>query len=1351
MSLEGLQAILSKEEIVATQRAIDLLERPEAVDEAYKRHVRTYVPLGRQAENGQSGQSVAAFERQIIQEVQQGGAVRGYLTAEYGYGKTSTALYLWERARAANILVTPPFQLNRLTDLLVGCFGWAHYEIGRTRPNLVGEAKAIYQAVMERNAQTLASQYNIDVAAAQRMAQDKPEILDLGPNDYINFFEEMTHLAQRAGFEGLLLLADEVQQYIEPEIKSGVKDPISPLFDVIGAILTRRGHLNFGLIMVIPPKEIGLMRDIRGDLIHRVLQVSLDLSTVYDREFPGRLWQRLAKTFDFEEHQARILSPECLDALGQISSRQDLADGPRTVVNVFRRATRRYIEMGYPPDAAYTPGHLIEDFMGGQIQYDSPKKIPQIVSQALTHSLVRGQPERERAIKWAAAFPNEGLKRTMQEQVNLRQAFDDLSQSAQGDLIISVGDVRDPGFTLRGLDQVQVNTEWLPTTIREFWRSYYETADPTKQRALKAFQNLLTQHIFPSSQWTMMETIPDGLTRNLGLVLEGHFNGFARKFPKRRVHVRILWEDDIVRDANPLGDVVVQIRLRRYLDVPEEERRRHAEPLQIDYATRQITLTLNLMYREEGVISPTLERIVAPIVSPYKLTPLLLLTMHETMEAKRADNLIPKPDDPQVQYFQSDLLDNVFRGLFNAAVGVPVEAAQERLIETALLRLLDAIYPEYDTLMRVSNWESSLTKYVNAIKHLETAHERQGQIIYEGMKEDVATLFTFSNTGLDAFISNFPALIEIVQDFPTRREAGSGSKGAVRFKLHPLEQKIRSWIEVASATERIQVAGRSYEVHLLSSNDVYRRAEQLGYREKEIDATLDLMMERGLLENDSRRGIWRETVSQAPSIDELTAEIQAWQADLDTLLSGFPESAQLKQWREAIEKAREIVNERLKNKPDDEQLIRLRRSTQAYHRQLQIFAGERQIALRQQASRMLGRIPMLEHRQGERLNAQVQGGVDYVLQINDLRTRILRQYTALENETQKIRHEIEAQQAELKTEDLGLLSLARLSQDLKAREQQLDALKTRCEAFSARYDEFAAWVDLVERGSALQEQIQQLGDLVREPREQFQRLSQDINGHISADKEQALPHSPTYKLRLDEIAIAVREVREASVQRFAQCQERYQQALIHGLKFPADRLWRPLQYNPLAPEDSYERLYDAVRDALLEMRERLVQAIAQDLESIGATLVSPYIQALAVEEREGITQEGHGVQEKLTGLNECLHIARKQLGDRGVLTDFPTEEEGKFHKLLQLLEQVNEQFLQTRHQVEILSRKLREVQLTGPEEAVMQTFSVESNALEVSALWQQQRRLAEDEFWVALRGLHAKRRVRITVEPIRYD
>src|SRR5690606_17332317 len=90
MNLEGLQAILEKEEIVATQRAEDLYLRPEFVDRVYKGHVRTYIPFGRQSSGSDSGQSVVEFERRVMNEVKQGGAIRGYITAEYGHGKTST-------------------------------------------------------------------------------------------------------------------------------------------------------------------------------------------------------------------------------------------------------------------------------------------------------------------------------------------------------------------------------------------------------------------------------------------------------------------------------------------------------------------------------------------------------------------------------------------------------------------------------------------------------------------------------------------------------------------------------------------------------------------------------------------------------------------------------------------------------------------------------------------------------------------------------------------------------------------------------------------------------------------------------------------------------------------------------------------------------------------------------------------------------------------------------------------------------------------------------------------------------------------------------------------------------------
>lgn len=122
MSIEGLQAILDKEEVVPTQRAEDLIAHPDLADESYRRHVRTYVPFSREASGGE-GQSVTAFEKKVIRDIKDAKVVRGYITAEYGHGKTSTAIYLWERAGKENLLAVPPFQFNHLPDLARATYG----------------------------------------------------------------------------------------------------------------------------------------------------------------------------------------------------------------------------------------------------------------------------------------------------------------------------------------------------------------------------------------------------------------------------------------------------------------------------------------------------------------------------------------------------------------------------------------------------------------------------------------------------------------------------------------------------------------------------------------------------------------------------------------------------------------------------------------------------------------------------------------------------------------------------------------------------------------------------------------------------------------------------------------------------------------------------------------------------------------------------------------------------------------------------------------------------------------------------------------------------------------------------
>ncbi|MCZ7667414.1 MAG: hypothetical protein M5U34_09485 [Chloroflexi bacterium] len=100
---------------------------------------------------------------------------------------------------------------------------------------------------------------------------------------------------------------------------------------------------------------------------------------------------------------------------------------------------------------------------------------------------------------------------------------------------------------------------------------------------------------------------------------EGNFTSSRLKFPERTAHVRVLWEEEGIKDAQSEGDVLIEIRLRRYLDRKESERRYQADQMVIDYSGRCLCLTLNLMSRTVDP-SPNLEEQVSAYISPFKLT-----------------------------------------------------------------------------------------------------------------------------------------------------------------------------------------------------------------------------------------------------------------------------------------------------------------------------------------------------------------------------------------------------------------------------------------------------------------------------------------------------------------------------------------------------------------------------------------------------------------------------------------------------------------------------------------------------------------------------------------------------------
>src|SRR5262249_8847700 len=162
---------------INTRHAHDFMERPKAVDDSYRAHLRTYVPMHSGANRDQ--QTVEGFTKRFIAHVTERRVPRGYITADFGYGKTRTALFVWGEASDVGHLVVPPFQLGALSDFLTATAGWIHYRLGQTKPSLQKRAEEIYQTAVAQSVEDVAARYHMEVEAAQRLIEDKPQVQEL--------------------------------------------------------------------------------------------------------------------------------------------------------------------------------------------------------------------------------------------------------------------------------------------------------------------------------------------------------------------------------------------------------------------------------------------------------------------------------------------------------------------------------------------------------------------------------------------------------------------------------------------------------------------------------------------------------------------------------------------------------------------------------------------------------------------------------------------------------------------------------------------------------------------------------------------------------------------------------------------------------------------------------------------------------------------------------------------------------------------------------------------------------------------------------------------------------------------
>lgn len=1357
-ALDGLAALLDKNPIIPTFKARDFLTLAADIEVAYQRHVRTYLPLA-QGSGGDEAADVGAFEGRLFRLIREGKAPTGYVAAEYGHGKTSTGLFLWERARAANVLAVPPFSLDRLEDLITAVAGWARFAVERVAPGLGAEVDAVYQTYRAEGVEALARRHASrferpyeQVLAEFRALNQQGQLQSAADGlTYVNFLDAITAIAKRAGFEGLLVVADEVQQYIEHADVSSAAEPISRLFDLITTMLSRTGRLACGLILLLPNKELGLLNQQRGDLVQRIKanRLAIDLTQVYGPSFATDLWQRLAEEFHFQPIAERVIDPDALRALGEIAARTDLASGPRTVVDVLKLAATRARAGGSAPFGLLD---LVGAFEHGEVAFDGLSRIQSAVRQALGNDLVRGHPERERAVRLMAAFPTTGLSLPLQSRAGVRDAVDDLQRLAGGELVAirgggydHTGRAIEAGVTLIDLRPTQEQVNWLKATIRNFRRVYYLHSEGVHRLAARGFLALLTERLFPASAWREdRQWESTALSQNAGLLLRGAFPSTARRFPDRVVCCRILRPNEPPHDPLTAPDLQIDIALQAPLDSEVEAQRAHPGSLHW-LAPNHVRIELNLLRREPDAVYLDLNPGFEDIVAPYDVNPMLNLSLYAHLAHALHTGAVPGAEESNVRdLFLPALHTAALRDLLTAEVGQhadpPVTAADTRFVEALVQAMCERTYGDrYHTLMVTGAWRKALEEYKGALQKLNNPFIQNGNEPYSGTKKEVASLLTRTNATLDNFIQMFPQLIKVETAF--RGDAA----GAVRFTLHPLEQRIIALVQAGDRIPRLNKrTGQAVEAPTLKVSEVYPPLAADGYRPDEIKAGLDLLEARHMIDWDQRVGLLALAEPDVPPLDIVRAVAAALAARMTTLRPVLTESfvRLVEQDVNTIQRALNDTNRRL----DGRQLLLAKRQIDQISGKLEVEIAvlRREVGARVSALLATG----AEAEQLDRPLASPTATEMFGGQLGVVRSLLHEQSQTLAKQTEQARSVVRQAELALRGSVIDDAGLAAVAVQVTQSDAALGAIHQGREALRRRFDDYQTAAQVLDQARELREAPMPPSAATSEdPRAAIGRWAAEITGQLSAERIDALVHVSAWQAQLAAIRQQLSAHQHSLRDAFVARQTALRAILSEELRVGSHLVPPPLVFNPADPAESERLLVASIRSVLEDSRDRALRAI----ENVAADARDPgrsqSLMALEPAQRELAIQEMREVEQRCRQVATEVASAFASVIDE--LTDLDPRE---VKERLRAAVAPTNALVALMPRVAAVKRLLQEVELTPEEQQAHDLLSEMAGDQEIDFGAFQQRlaeRLPAADPWLLLRALTEKSRVRPRMQIIK--
>jgi len=1211
--LDGLQYILDKSIVVSTVRPDDLLRSPDEVDSTYEHHATTFIPLG----------DVSDYVDRFAKKVAEGKTPKGMLVAPYGYGKTSTLIFLWHACENHEVLAVPPFFCTSLLDILEAAYAWSKYRLQQRQPGLVEALDEVHHRYTGGTVEEMADRYSEEHGLAKITALNVLNdllakgtlLLQLTPANLLSFLDETLSIALQADFKGLVLLPDEFQQYVSKG--ADLRRSIQEFREFVWGLATRREQL--GVVFSVPSYTEGGIQSQGGDILDRLREDGFyyNLRDIYTRDFPARLWGRYAEAFELGEAAEQVIDQHALAAVGEIAEREDLGRGPRTVIDAFKCAIVHW----YDTQHSYTPVDLVDDFLHSNIQFEGQaSKLKTVTRQALASQAVDA-PQKQEAIKLMAAFPC-GCPVDVQKAYGLYNATNELSKLAHGELMVHLIE----GYTLLGLQRGEGPTHVVDVMTTDFWRDY-EVDEMHVEAARNSFVSHALERLFPSRRaasplgWNDLEFTPSPTGSQVALV-EGNF---GVRYPKRNVALQVAYQADQLQPDIARADIQFD-----FLFEWGEEQAYNGAGLIEELGDHTVRFYLT-MRRKVGASMPEDIRKLQDFVNPEYVTPLLMLGLVEYFDRweEGEGNVIPDKDQAELDLLTNRLVGKSIELLFNEgmcdALNPPLRRVGGQMVEEVFNRKCHELWPDYHTFYVKAHYQAVLDDYITSMRDM-TLKQRRGNAPVEGDKSDLARRFGVSSVATfeNRARSDYRDFMDVV--------AWEGSQGTLLLKQHPLEESIFARLK-ASTQSHVYERER---VPALPADEVAQLARALGYRDEETVYALQLLAARGYTRFDERaKAIC--LVATGPRPEDLKSAVDRLSDTLDAFPADMVEPARLQGFRDSLSAIGKRLTQALApTEPSDEELDDLQTQIADLDREVAEALNAGRGEWRDALDNLLVDIDraLIHLGQSDLLDRQITGQMDFVGHLNELRLSLVDARKKLKQRYLQAKKELSSTQME-QDQDPVQSTLS-----LHAKLLAGQTTYTQLEGDRARLDSQVAllgkWGTVLRDTDALFNALGRLPDLRDELTGQ---LVPEIRANFTKHKLDALEDWEQFAAKMGAIEAELEKRRRHGNETFGEAKEEYE-ILLRTVEVED---YRPrTRYTYGEDQESYRDLYEEVKGKLANRLGEL----QQELDRIKVDLLKArYIQALSEESAEIVRQVGETLaqtESQLQGLHRALTLRLMQ-------------------------------------------------------------------------------------------------------------